>query len=64
MDDRAYAESAACIRRLAQGGATRGVKPARVGGLMTTSRQWIAICGTGPVNFTLNDPSKPPWREV
>jgi hypothetical protein len=24
----------------------------------------IAICGIGPVNFTLNDPSKPPWREV
>jgi hypothetical protein len=24
----------------------------------------IAICGIGPVNFTLSDPSKPPWREV
>ena len=24
----------------------------------------IAICVIGPVNFTLNDPSKPPWREV
>ena len=24
----------------------------------------IAICGIGPVNFTLNDPSKQPWREV
>jgi hypothetical protein len=24
----------------------------------------IAICGIGPVNFTLTDPSKPPWREV
>ncbi len=24
----------------------------------------IAICGIGPVNVTLNDPSKPPWREV
>ena len=24
----------------------------------------IAICGMGPVNFTLSDPSKPPWREV
>ena len=22
----------------------------------------IAICGIGPVNFTLIDPSKPPWR--
>jgi hypothetical protein len=24
----------------------------------------IAICGIGPVNFKLSDPSKPPWREV
>ncbi len=24
----------------------------------------IAICGIGPVNFTLSDPSTPPWREV
>ena len=24
----------------------------------------IAICGIGTVNFTLSDPSKPPWREV
>jgi hypothetical protein len=24
----------------------------------------IAICGIGPVNFTLVDPSKPGWREV
>lgn len=24
----------------------------------------IAICGIGPINFTLVDPSKPPWREV
>jgi hypothetical protein len=24
----------------------------------------IAICGLGPVNFTLSDPSKPAWREV
>ena len=24
----------------------------------------IAICGIGPVNFTLSDPAKPPWREV
>jgi hypothetical protein len=24
----------------------------------------IAICGIGPVNFALSDPSKPPWREV
>jgi hypothetical protein len=24
----------------------------------------IAICGIGPVNSTLVDPSKPPWREV
>ena len=24
----------------------------------------IASCGIGPVNFTLSDPSKPPWREV
>ena len=24
----------------------------------------IAICGIGPINFTLVDPSKPAWREV
>ena len=24
----------------------------------------IAICGVGPINFTLIDPSKPRWREV
>jgi hypothetical protein len=24
----------------------------------------IAICGIGPVNFSLSDPSKPAWREV
>lgn len=24
----------------------------------------IAICGIGPVNFKLSDPSKPAWREV
>jgi hypothetical protein len=24
----------------------------------------IAICGIGPINFMLSDPSKPPWREV
>jgi len=24
----------------------------------------IAICGIGPVNFALVDPSKPPWRAV
>ncbi|HKN26350.1 MAG TPA: hypothetical protein VJY34_00075 [Roseiarcus sp.] len=24
----------------------------------------IAICGIGPVNFALIDPSKPPWRAV
>jgi hypothetical protein len=24
----------------------------------------IAICGNGPVNFALDDPSKPPWRAV
>lgn len=24
----------------------------------------IVICGIGPVNFALTDPSKPPWREV
>jgi hypothetical protein len=24
----------------------------------------IAICGIGPVNFKLSDPSQPPWREV
>jgi hypothetical protein len=24
----------------------------------------IAICGIGPVNFKLSDPSKPGWREV
>ena len=24
----------------------------------------IAICGIGPINFTLVDPSKPRWREV
>ena len=24
----------------------------------------IAICGIGPVNFALADPSKPPWRAV
>jgi hypothetical protein len=24
----------------------------------------IAICGIGPINFTLTDPSKPRWREV
>jgi hypothetical protein len=24
----------------------------------------IAICGVGPVNFALSDPSKPAWREV
>src|SRR5271167_2976504 len=24
----------------------------------------IAICGIGPVNFALADPSKPPWRTV
>jgi hypothetical protein len=24
----------------------------------------IAICGIGPVNFALSDPSKPAWREV
>jgi hypothetical protein len=24
----------------------------------------IAICGIGPVNFQLSDPSQPPWREV
>jgi hypothetical protein len=24
----------------------------------------IAICGIGPINFTLIDPSKPRWREV
>jgi hypothetical protein len=24
----------------------------------------IAICGIGPVNFALSDPSKPGWREV
>src|SRR5271170_3708909 len=24
----------------------------------------IAICGTGPVNFALTDPSKPAWRAV
>jgi hypothetical protein len=27
-------------------------------------RAVIAICGIGPVNFKLSDPSKPPWREV
>ncbi len=24
----------------------------------------IAICGIGPINFKLSDPSKPAWREV
>jgi hypothetical protein len=24
----------------------------------------IAICGMGPVNFALSDPTKPGWREV
>jgi hypothetical protein len=24
----------------------------------------IAICGIGPVNFALADPSQPPWRAV
>ena len=24
----------------------------------------IAICGIGPINFTLNDPALPPWRTV
>jgi hypothetical protein len=24
----------------------------------------IAICGIGPVNFALADPSKPPWRAL
>jgi hypothetical protein len=24
----------------------------------------IAICGVGPVNYALTDPSKPGWRAV
>jgi hypothetical protein len=24
----------------------------------------IAICGIGPINFTLSDPTKPAWREL
>ncbi len=59
-------DPASCVRVPAGSYVRRVAGTPHYDGVIRSGREpaVIAICGIGPVNFALIDPSKPPWRAV
>jgi hypothetical protein len=59
-------DPASCVPAPAGSFVHRGARTPHYDGVIRSQNEpaVIAICGIGPVNFALVDPSKPPWRAV